>query len=460
MSYQVIARKFRPQVFSDVMGQDAIVKTLRFALKSNRIAHAYLFCGLRGTGKTTLARIFAKALNCENRLETIDPCGQCANCQNFEKGAMLDFIEIDGASHRGIEEIKNIIDTIAYSSGSSYKIILIDEVHMLTKEAFNALLKTLEEPPEHVKFIFATTEVHKLLPTILSRCQRFDLARISLGTIVEKLKKVAKSLEINVDEVIFEMVAERAEGSMRDAESLFERVLTGQQNNQLTLESTYEMLGYFHHDQIHELDLAFLNKDLKAAFLIGDKLIASGKDAKLFFEQYRTHLRHILCHKLSLSSFVKQQTSSKEIAEKFSIQEVSYLIELLTQELRFQVFDKRIDVEALLLLIIQSASRASLNEIVEKLENLASESLEFSDENEQIPQESTPLKEQVIATQTPIVEQSQPEIEQKQALVETKLEEVSLPTQAKQEAPALKKVGFYDTLMQFTAVELEGSLKK
>lgn len=460
MSYQVIARKFRPQLFSDVMGQDAIVKTLRFALKSNRLAHAYLFCGLRGTGKTTLARIFAKAMNCEHLLETIEPCGKCGNCQNFEKGAMLDFIEIDGASHRGIEEIKNIIDTIAYSSGNRYKIILIDEVHMLTKEAFNALLKTLEEPPEHVKFIFATTEVHKLLPTILSRCQRFDLARISVRMIIEKLKKVALSLAIKVDEIIFEMVAERAEGSMRDAESLFERILSGQQNNHLSVESTYEMLGYFHHDHIHALDVAFLNKDLKSAFLLGDKLIVSGKDAKLFFEQYRMHLRHILCHKLSLSSFVKQQSSSKEIADKFSIHELSYLIELLTHELKSQVFDKRIDVEALLLLIIQSKSRISLNEIVEKLENLA---INASDTTPYIPAQNLPdpsLSDEQASIKEAVATTLIPESTKKEDLVETKLEDIPVSSKEKIQAPALKKVGFYDTLMQFTAVELEGSLKK
>jgi DNA polymerase-3 subunit gamma/tau len=456
MSYQVIARKFRPTQFSEVMGQDAIVKTLKFALKSQRLAHAYLFCGLRGTGKTTLARILAKAMNCEKLLEAIDPCGNCPSCQAFDKSSSLDFIEIDGASHRGIEEIKNIIDTIAYSSGSKYKIILIDEVHMLTKEAFNALLKTLEEPPEHVKFIFATTEVHKLLPTILSRCQRFDLARISLSTVVEKLKKISIKLGVQVAEPIFEMVAERSEGSMRDAESLFEKVLSAQEDGVLNLETAYEMLGYFHHDIIHELDLAFHQKDLKSAFLIADKLISSGKDAKLFFEQYRLHLRHILCHKLNLSSFVKQQTSTQQMAEKFLVEEASYLIELISEELKSSSFDRRIDIESLLLLILQSKSRSSLQSIVERLEMLSDGSLEIveekapsiEEEKKELPQ--PPVEEEQEMPQV-ITEQKQEIAKDDKLLQEAVKEEVN---------PALKKFGFCDTLMQFTAVELEGSLKK
>ena len=180
-TYQVIARKYRPQTFADVIGQTAIVTTLKNALKFHKLAHAYLFCGCRGTGKTTLARVFSKALNCQKLTENFEPCNQCQSCLEISQGRSLDVIEIDGASHRGIDDIRQINDTIGYApSSGKYKIYIIDEVHMLTKEAFNALLKTLEEPPANVKFFFATTEPHKVLQTIMSRCQRFDLSRKTL----------------------------------------------------------------------------------------------------------------------------------------------------------------------------------------------------------------------------------------------------------------------------------------
>lgn len=202
-NYQVIARKFRPQNFSDVKSQDAIVTTLRNAIRFNRIAHAYLFCGTRGTGKTTLARLFAKALNCENLSENIEPCNQCGSCREITNGSSLDVLEVDGASNRGIDDIRRINETASYTpSAGKFKVFIIDEVHMLTKEAFNALLKTLEEPPSHVTFIFATTEVHKVLPTILSRCQRFNLNRISFDSIVDKLNLIANKLEIKAEEIL------------------------------------------------------------------------------------------------------------------------------------------------------------------------------------------------------------------------------------------------------------------
>ena len=189
-NYQVLARKYRPQKFSEVVGQDPIVTTLKNAIKNKRLAHAYLFCGSRGTGKTTLARVFAKALNCHQPLPDGEPCNQCTSCKEITSGSSLDVLEIDGASHRGIDDVRQINETVGYAaSGGGYKIYIIDEVHMLTKEAFNALLKTLEEPPARVMFFFATTEPHKVLPTILSRCQRFNLNRISSEKIVEKLRR-------------------------------------------------------------------------------------------------------------------------------------------------------------------------------------------------------------------------------------------------------------------------------
>jgi len=442
MSYQVIARKFRPHCFEEVVGQDAIVKTLKNALKSGNLAHAYLFCGLRGTGKTTLARLLAKALNCTQLKPTMDPCETCSSCQDFSSGKTLDFIEIDGASHRGIDDVKSIVETLGYASLHRYKIILIDEVHMLTKEAFNALLKTLEEPPPQVKFIFATTEPHKLPPTILSRCLRFDLVRIPDQALVGKLKKVAQSLAYEVEEGILELIAERAEGSLRDAESLLEKLLSGTEQK-LTLELAYDLLGYFTPNLMTTLDEAIATHDLKAAFLLTDQLMASGKDGKVFFEQFRQHLRHILCTKLNLVPFTKNYPLEHASIENYSVTLLTYLIELLTSELKNCPMDRRLDIEALLILLIQSASRSSLVDIVEKLEALS----------KALPEQKS------LTPSSRIEEHSQVQPQPTPAPLETTslISPVELPESAPKPA---KSSQFYDTLLQFTAVELEGSLKK
>src|SRR5579859_1255786 len=216
MSYQVIARKYRPQRFSDVVGQEHVTQTLSRAIEQKRIAHAYLFCGPRGTGKTTIARIFAKCLNCTDGPRA-DFSEDDPRCREITEGRSLDVLEIDGASNRGIEEIRELRETVKYAPSSSrFKIYIIDEVHMLTKEAFNALLKTLEEPPAHVKFMFATTEPEKVLPTILSRCQRFDLRRIPSALIVSHLATIATKEKVKIEPAALEAIARGADGGMRD----------------------------------------------------------------------------------------------------------------------------------------------------------------------------------------------------------------------------------------------------
>src|SRR3990167_7356452 len=274
--YQVLARRYRPQKFSDVVGQEAILQTLRNAILKNTIAHAYLFSGSRGIGKTTLARLFAKALNCNQIRDQIEPCNSCPSCLDILSGRALDVIEIDGASNRGIDDIRQINETIGFvPTHGKYKIILIDEVHMLTKEAFNALLKTLEEPPENAKFFFATTEPHKVLPTILSRCQRFDLSRLSIALIIKKLDSIAKDMQRDCEEEALQLIAQASDGSLRDAESLFDQILCFS-NEIIRANDVRKVLGLSPQDLFFELDSAFSQSKFEFAFELVDQLYQSG----------------------------------------------------------------------------------------------------------------------------------------------------------------------------------------
>ncbi|MEJ2726317.1 MAG: DNA polymerase III subunit gamma/tau, partial [Deltaproteobacteria bacterium] len=226
MAYEVLARKWRPQVFQDVVGQEHVTRTLINAIKAGRLAHGYLFSGARGVGKTSVARILAKAINCVGGEPGV-PCNKCRSCLEITSGSSVDVQEIDGASNRGIDEIRELRENIKYMPSSSrFRVYIIDEVHMLTLPAFNALLKTLEEPPPHVKFIFATTEPHKVPVTILSRCQKFDFKRISFGQIIQQLEKIAAQEEIGISKSGLTLLARAADGSMRDAESLLDQVVS------------------------------------------------------------------------------------------------------------------------------------------------------------------------------------------------------------------------------------------
>ncbi|WP_213155857.1 DNA polymerase III subunit gamma/tau [Neochlamydia sp. AcF65] len=377
-SYQVLARKYRPQTFAEVLNQDAIVTTLKNAIKNNRLAQAYLFCGSRGTGKTTLARILAKALNCHHLTEQFEPCNRCKSCQEITSGHSLDVLEIDGASNRGIDDIRQINETVGYAaSAGGYKIYIIDEVHMLTKEAFNALLKTLEEPPPKVKFLFATTEAHKVLPTILSRCQRFNLKRISPLLIQAKLRKIAEEQNIQVEDEALRLIANHAEGGLRDAESLFDQVLSFH-DGLITASTVACMLGIVESDYFFKLDKASQESNLAVAFDISEEVFSQGKDIVYFVEKLTEHFRNILVVKLSgtqapflhLSEEEREKyaVSAKVYSQEACLMILDFLVEA-HQQIRFAPSPKT-TLEALFLRIIRAQSRIPVDILVRRLVDL------------------------------------------------------------------------------------------
>src|SRR3990172_8707264 len=265
MTYIVTARKWRPQKFVDVVGQEHITATLKNAIKNNRLAHAYIFTGPRGVGKTTTARILAKTLNCLNPIDS-EPCNNCEMCNSIQNSQSLDIIEIDGASNRGIDEIRTLRESVKYApTKGKYKVYIIDEVHMLTKESFNAFLKTLEEPPSHTIFVFATTDAHKVPLTIISRCQRFDFRRIQLDTIKSTLKNIADAEKIQIDDKTLTIIAKKSDGALRDAESYFDQVVSFCGNNIDSI-TVAKMLNLVDDEIYFSISDAVIDKDFKKIF--------------------------------------------------------------------------------------------------------------------------------------------------------------------------------------------------
>jgi len=298
MSYVVLARKWRPQRFEEVIGQPHVVQTLTNAISAKRIGHAYLFSGARGIGKTSVARIVAKALNCAQGPSPA-PCNECESCREITESGSLDVLEIDGASNRGINEIRELRENIRYlPSKSPYKVYIIDEVHMLTGEAFNALLKTLEEPPAHVIFIFATTEPHRIPITIMSRCQLFEFRRIAASAIVEHLRHIAQEEDIRISEVSLRLLAREAEGSMRDAQSLLEQIIafSGKDIND---EDLLEVLGVIDRQALLEIAAAILDGDPVHCLEIVERVYLHGHDLRRFCQELAEHFRNLLVIKVS-----------------------------------------------------------------------------------------------------------------------------------------------------------------
>ena len=310
--YKVLARKYRPQTFQELIGQETLVRTLTNSINLNRIAHAYLLTGVRGIGKTTTARLIAMSLNCENRSkETCEPYGSCYSCISIRQDSNLDVIEMDAASKTGVDDIREIIDNIKYKPvNNKYKIFIIDEVHMLSKNAFNALLKTLEEPPDHVKFIFATTEVKKIPITIISRCQRFDLHRIEKDQLTIHLSEVAKKEKINIDQSAIALIVRSADGSVRDALSLLDQSIANE-IDQITSKSIIKMLGLADREAIFNLIDAILKGDVKLALEIYNKIYKSGADIIMIFDEI-----------LNIIHFITQIKIAPELKEEIHIPEL------------------------------------------------------------------------------------------------------------------------------------------
>ncbi|HMP73935.1 MAG TPA: DNA polymerase III subunit gamma/tau [Kiritimatiellia bacterium] len=297
MAYEVLARKWRPQQFEEVVGQDHVVQTLKNAIESDRIAHAYLFVGPRGVGKTSIARIFAKALNCRSRKGAC-PCDACDSCREIMAGNSLDVLEIDGASNNGVEQVRDLRDSVKYAPARGpYKIYMIDEVHMLSVSAFNALLKTLEEPPAHVKFIFATTEPQKVLTTILSRCQRYDLRRISIADIATQLGMIAKAEDVVIEEEALLAIARGAEGGLRDAESALDQLISFR-GKQIAEPDVLSVFGLVSRRSLEELAWAILGGDYAGLFERVADLDAAGKDLQRLSLDLLEHFRNVLLVKV------------------------------------------------------------------------------------------------------------------------------------------------------------------
>ncbi len=380
MSYQVIARKYRPQRFAEVVGQDHVTQTLGNAIRQNRIAHAYLFVGPRGTGKTTMARIFAKCLNASNG-PTVDFSDDDARCKEISEGRALDVLEIDGASNRGIDEVRELRETVKYAPATSrFKIYIIDEVHMLTKEASNALLKTLEEPPAHVKFMFATTEPEKVLPTILSRCQRFDLRRIPTQLIVKHLGHIATQESVAIDEGALYAIARGADGGMRDAESTLDQLISFC-GGQILEADVLAMFGLAARDQINDLAHSIVNGQFSVSLKLLDELARGGKDLARLLSDLLGYFRNLLVYRVTQGDRSLIEVSEAEAehlsseSTKIDTQAVMQVLDVLTEcEGRLRdAASKKIFIEIALLKAIQARNAVSIDSVMQKLQKLRSD---------------------------------------------------------------------------------------
>ncbi len=457
MKYLVLARRYRPQRFRDVYGQEAVVTTLKNALRFKRAGHAYLFCGSRGVGKTTLARLFAKALNCSALGVDFEPCNLCPSCLEILSGQSLDVIEIDGASNRGIDDIRKLNETVNYApSYGAYKIYIIDEVHMLTKEAFNALLKTLEEPPSSAKFFFATTEIHKIPSTILSRCQRFELQRLTENHISNKLLGIAHDINREVSLEAVHLIAAFSEGALRDAESLFDQILCFAEGS-ITREHVQSVLGLVPEEVFFTFDHAFAEGRISYAFELVEELFQKGKDLIHFTEQFIHHFRRLILHQTlpakTLHLAPKTEERIRASLTLYTHEQLLFILDLaLSTFIQLQKSTlQRVCLEALLLQVLRSKYRVPLETLVRKLGEL----------------ETTLLKnrpDRNLNTDNGITKVEYKDSESKPdptvAFTITKITETHEEIPPPSIQPSQEHARRHETIMRFAAVELEGTLKK
>lgn len=375
MSYTALYRKFRPSRFEDVKGQEHIVTTLQNQIKADRIGHAYLFCGTRGTGKTSVAKIFARAVNCEHPIEG-SPCGECASCKALAAGAGMNVIEIDAASNNGVDNIREIVDEVSYSPAEGkFKVYIIDEVHMLSIGAFNALLKTLEEPPSYVIFILATTEVHKIPITILSRCQRYDFRRITIDTITDRLRELMEEEKISVEEKALRYVAKTADGSMRDALSLLDQCIAFHFGQELTYDKVLNVLGAVDTEVFSRLLRHVVDRDVTGCIGLLEEIVMQGRELTQFVTDFTWYLRNLLLLKSSddIEDVIDVSSDNlarlKEEAQMLEVESIMRYIRIFS-ELSGQIkyaSQKRILVEIALIKLCRPDMEKDFGSVVERV---------------------------------------------------------------------------------------------
>ena len=375
MSYVALYRKWRPGSFDEIKGQEAIVTTLRNQIEANRIGHAYLFCGTRGTGKTTAAKVFAKAVNCEHPVNG-NPCCECESCKSIADGTSLNVIEMDAASNNGVEDARQIKESVVYSpTNGKYKVYIIDEAHQITKDAFNALLKTMEEPPGYVIFILATTEPHKIPVTILSRCQRYDFKRIDNDTLEARLKEVAENEGIEVEDKAIKYIATKAEGGMRDALSLLDQCSAFFLGDAITYERALEVLGAVDTSVFSEFLRDLCARSVTDAVALIDRILVQGRDLSQFVTDFIWHMRNVLLSKtvedisditdISADNLKLLKKESEAISEAQLLRYINIFSEL-SNDLRFAT-QKRVLIELAVIKICKPQMQADLDSVNDRL---------------------------------------------------------------------------------------------
>ena len=377
MSYIVLSRRYRPKAFDEIVGQKHVVTTLVNALQSDRVAHAYLFAGPRGVGKTSMARILSKALNCQKGT-TDTPCNKCSTCNSITNGNDIDVLEIDGASNRGIDEIRNIRQNVGYAPAvSKHKIYIIDEVHMLTKEAFNALLKTLEEPPEHVKFIFATTSPSRVPDTVQSRCQRFDFKNISIADISDRLSQICKAENIAAEKEVLQSIAKYARGGLRDSESILDQ-LASFCHEKITLRDVYDIFGVVSEEKLSSLINSFIEKNPESSIVIFHDIIDSGKDIEGFIDQLLLYLRDLLLVSVRKKERDTIETVSGDIdllrmqSSSFSPDTLMYMFQIISEAKTKtrDLLQQKIYLEVLFVKLATMEELRPLSSVLDKIEGM------------------------------------------------------------------------------------------